>query len=60
MKALLAVGMLLIIMQVAVLILLHKRRQRFRQEREKFLAKFDSMEGNGIAPPHDDSREVTS
>ena len=52
MKALVVFGMLLIIVQVAVLILLHKRRQRFRQEREKFLAEFDSSEDKHAAPPH--------
>ena len=52
MKALLLFGMLLIIVQVAVLILLHKRRQRFRQEREKFLAEFDGSQDKRPAPPH--------
>ncbi|MGC1951872.1 MAG: hypothetical protein WA970_04710 [Gammaproteobacteria bacterium] len=44
MKALIALGTLLIIVQLAVLIVLHRRRQRFRQEREKFLAELDDLE----------------
>lgn len=50
MKALLVLGTLLIIVQVAVLIVLHKRRQRFRQAREKFLAEFDGLEEKRTAP----------
>jgi len=49
MKALLVLGMLLIAVQITVLIVLHKRRKRFRQEREKFLAEFDNLEKNRTA-----------
>ena len=50
MKALLVLGTVLIIAQIAVLIALHRRRQRFRQERERFLAEFDRLEEKRGSP----------
>lgn len=53
MKALLVLGRP-IIMQVVVLIRLHKRRQRFRQERGKCLTEFYDLQAKRAAEPHND------